>query len=216
MRDNPFAATLGTRYQILALSGGGYRGLYSIAFLEACEEAFGTACSDKFDMIVGTSIGALLAAGLSMGMPARDLKRAIIKHGPLVFKQERLTPLKRLILRAPYKTETLRTAIEDVLGKEAALTPLNELDSPLLIPTLNYTMGRTEILASRGAADQAAAQIPIIDAILASAAAPTFFPLKKVGQNQFADGGLIANAPDMVALIDRISGNYPATVPTHP
>ena len=111
-----------------------------------------------------------------MDIPAKDLKEAIIEHGPLVFKQELLTPLNRLILRASYKTEPLRTAIEDILGKEAALTPLNKLDPPLLIPAVNYTMGRTEILASRGVAGHAAAQIPIIEAILATRPHQPFSP----------------------------------------
>ena len=85
MRNNFFAATPGTRYQILTLSGGGYRGLYSVAFLEACEEAFGTACSDKFDMMAGTSIGALLAAGLSMDIPAYDTVFRVLpsRHTPV-------------------------------------------------------------------------------------------------------------------------------------
>lgn len=200
-----FSTVLSSRHQILALGGGGYRGLYSAAFLESCEEFFNTKCKEKFDLIAGTSIGALLATGLSLGIPAKDLKSAMLEHGPRIFKQKCLVSLERLILRAPYETKSLRNAIEDVIGKDAALMPLNELDAPLLISTVNYTTGRAVILESGGIAGQAATQIPIVDAILASAAAPTFFPLKKIGTDQFADGGLVANAPDMVALTSQIA-----------
>jgi patatin-like phospholipase/acyl hydrolase len=194
-----------SRYQILALSGGGYRGLYTASFLEDCETTYNAACKDKFDLIAGTSIGALLAAGLSLGVSAKALKLAMLKHGPLIFEQKRLAFLNRFFLKAPYETKVLRDAIEEVLGNDAALMPLSEVDAPLLILTVNYTTGASAILASRGVAGQAASQTPVVDAILASAAAPTFFPLKKTGTDQFADGGLIANAPDMVALIDCIA-----------
>ena len=180
MSDLP-AAPSNSRYQILALSGGGYRGLYSAFFLEACEDAFTTACSEKFDLIAGTSIGALLAAGLSLGVSAKRLKEAMLEHGPLIFEKQRLTFLNRLFLRAPYKTKPLRDAIVGVLGEQAVSTPLSELDAPLLISSVNYTTGGATILASRGAVGQAAAEVAIVDAVLASAAAPTFFPLKKTG-----------------------------------
>jgi len=198
------AVPTNSRHQILALSGGGYRGLYTACFLESCEEAFNTTCAEKFDLITGTSIGALLAAGLALGVPGRELKKAMLKHGPLIFPQNPMTFVKRLMVRAPYDTGPVRTAIADVLRDKAKM-PLNQLDTPLLIPAVNYTTGGATLYASRGVAGPAAANTSLMDAVLASAAAPTFFPLKKTGTDQFADGGLIANAPDMIALTNRIS-----------
>ncbi len=207
-----------TRYQILALSGGGFRGLYTAAVLESCEDAFNTSCENKFDLIVGTSIGALLAAGLSLGVPAKNLKAGMLKHGPLIFKKKPFRNIKRLFYGAPYYTEPLRDAIKDILGEDNSTILLSELDSPLLISAVNYTTGSASILASRGIAGENSARISIIDAILSSSAAPTFFPPffpQKKGSDQFVDGGLIANAPDMIALINGISYHRAAIEDTY-
>ncbi len=193
------------RHQILALSGGGYRGLFTASFLESCEEKFQTKCAQRFDLIAGTSIGALLAAGLALDIPATAMKSAMLKHGPLIFKQTLVTPLKRFALHSPYDSEPLKQAIFDVLTPQLAQTRLDAIDAPLLINAVNYTTGSSEIFRSRGCAGSDASEITLVDAVLASAAAPTYFPLKKIGVNQYADGGLIANAPDMVALGETLS-----------
>tara|TARA_R110000787_G_scaffold69321_2_gene154389 strand:+ start:385 stop:1350 length:966 start_codon:yes stop_codon:yes gene_type:complete len=193
------------RYQILALSGGGYRGLFTAAFLSNCEMTFKSTCADKFDLIAGTSIGALLAAGVAVGLPALTLKNAMMKHGPVIFKPKRFGFLKRLAIGAPYDTRILYSAIKDTLGAEVANTPLSRIDAPLMISAVNYTHGTTEIFRSRGLVGAKASDITLAEAVLASAAAPTFFPLVKAGTDQFADGGLVANAPDMAAILETIA-----------
>lgn len=192
------------RHQILALSGGGYRGLFSAAYLANCEATFNSKCVDRFDLIAGTSIGALLAAGLSLGVPAAKLSDAMVKHGPVIFKPKRLGFLKRLTVSAPYDTDVLSTVIKATLGEKAATTPLRKIDAPLMICAVNYTHGTTEIFRSRGLAGEKASDIVLADAVLASAAAPTFFPLVKAGTDQFADGGLVANAPDIAAVLETL------------
>ena len=61
------------RRQVLALGGGGFRGLYSALFLKHSEEHFKCKIRDRFALLTGTSIGALIAAGLAMGVSAADL-----------------------------------------------------------------------------------------------------------------------------------------------
>ena len=176
------------RYQILALSGGGYRGLFSISFLEHCEDKFQSSCFSQFDLIAGTSIGALLAAGIAFEIPASDLRAAMIKHGPLIFKKSMITPVKRLVIGSPYDTAPLKNAVIDILTSDKANKRLDELDAPLLITAVNYTNGSSQLFRSRGCAGTAASPVSVVDAVLASAAAPTYFPLKKIGVNQYADG----------------------------
>lgn len=54
-------------YRVLALDGGGLRGIFTAAVLYEAEQTFGTAFLDSFDLFVGTSTGGLLALGLASG-----------------------------------------------------------------------------------------------------------------------------------------------------
>ncbi|MGZ8284325.1 MAG: patatin-like phospholipase family protein [Allosphingosinicella sp.] len=109
-RENP-----DNRHQILALSGGGFRGLFGIAFLEHCEAHYGHGREgfwrDRFELIAGTSVGALLAAGLANGKSATMLCAAMRAHGQLIFARRFGHRARRVFRRAPYATEALRKAI---------------------------------------------------------------------------------------------------------
>lgn len=198
------------RFQILALSGGGFRGLFTADYLRRCEEAHQTPVHGHFDLIAGTSIGALIAAGLSLGRPASELCAAMTTYGPKIFARSPMTLPKRLLRAAPYSTAILDEAIEAVLTPEGAARRLDEIDQPLMITAVNYTRGTSTIFRSRGLAQAQASTATVRQAVLASAAAPTFFPLQKLETDQFADGGLVANAPDLIAITDTIAGRRAA------
>lgn len=197
------------RHQILALSGGGFRGLFGIAFLEHCERHYApdreALWRDRFELIAGTSVGALLAAGLASGKKAATLRNAMRTHGQLIFTKSVGHRTRRFLGGAPYSTETLRKAVHQILGDEAALRPLNRLDAPLLITAVDYTTGQAILFRSAGLAGKAASEVPLVDAILASAAAPTYFPMVAIARREYADGGLIANAPDLAALVEAMT-----------
>lgn len=195
------------RKQILALSGGGFRGLYTAQFLAHCEAGFNASCSQRFDFIAGTSIGALLAAGLAMGKSAGDLAAAVRQHGPTIFRRRALHWSRRIFFAAPYAQQPLRAAITAVLGEPDAARKLNTIDKPLLIASVNYSTGTDQLFLSKGVTGNrlTASDVPLVDAVLASAAAPTFFPLVRIGNNDFADGGLIVNAPDLAALTQGLT-----------
>lgn len=189
------------RVQILALSGGGYRGLYSASVLEHVEAHYGLRTSGRFDLLVGTSIGGLIAAALSLDIPAAVISAKIAEHGPRIFKRRRVwTKLKQLAVRAPYSGSALRAAVLETIGQDRAGQPLASLDKPLAICAVNFTHGRPEILRSRGLAGAGASQVSLVDAVLASAAAPTYFPPRRIATDLLIDGGLIANAPELVGV----------------
>jgi uncharacterized protein len=190
------------RFQVLALSGGGYRGLFTARLVAKCESHFNTKCSERFDLIAGTSIGALLAAGLSASIPAETLASVMADYGPKIFRKSLLTPAKRLLSSAPYQSDKILEVIRKVLGRPISEKSLRDYDFPLIIPTVNYTTGEAHIFRSKGVSGVHADDVSIEEAILASAAAPTFFPTRKIGASEYVDGGLIANAPDLVALVD--------------
>ena len=58
---------------ILCVDGGGVRGIIPLACLVRLERIHGKPCRDLFDMVAGTSTGAVIAAGLALGMSARGM-----------------------------------------------------------------------------------------------------------------------------------------------
>lgn len=80
---------MGARFQILSLSGGGYRGLYTATVLAELEEALGgTPLARSFDLITGTSVGGILALGLALEIPAARLAELFEHHGQQIFQRQ--------------------------------------------------------------------------------------------------------------------------------
>lgn len=189
------------RRQILALGGGGYRGLYSVTFLSHVEQSFGCRMATKFNLLAGTSIGGLIAAALAFEIPAATIAEKMIQHGPLIFPRRRfVTPAKQMVFRAPYSAETLKSAVIDTIGKDNVNLSMKEVKKPLAICAVSYTHGSPKIFRSWGLAGGKANDATVLQAVLSSAAAPTYFPPQVVGGETLVDGGIIANAPELVAL----------------
>lgn len=191
------------RHQILSLTGGGYRGVFTASFLAHCESEWQVDWRSRFQLFAGSSVGALIASGLAAGRTASELIAAMKKHGPTIFAPRFLGGPRRLFGTAPYRTETLKAVAEEVLGSQKNVL-LSDFTGNLIVTAVNYSEGRTVLFPSKGLAGFAAPRIKLVDAILASAAAPTYFPMVKIGDHEHADGGLVANAPDLVALIESM------------
>ena len=198
------SGTAHRRFQTLAISGGGYRGLFTAKFIASCEKEFQSKCVDRFDLIAGTSVGALLATGLAAAVPAAKLALTMEDYGPKIFRRNLFTGAKRFLLAAPYSSGPILEAVRKALGENIAKLPLCQFEAPLVITTVNYSTGQTRVFRSKGVAGREASDVKIEDAILASAAAPTFFPTWRIGPCEYIDGGLSANAPDMVAICEAL------------
>ena len=196
-------------FQILCLSGGGYRGLYTAALLEELEkkENAGKPLSQVFDLIAGTSIGGILAIGLAAGIPAKTLRESFEKNGNAIFPHffaihgHRVFPrLGTGMLRSKYDADGLRSTIEAVLGKDVTTLALEELKTDVLIASVDVTNTGPKLFG----VDGAGLATPLLDIALATSAAPTYFPEHRIDENIYVDGGLIANAPDVIALMHSL------------
>jgi predicted acylesterase/phospholipase RssA len=199
-------------YQILCLSGGGYRGLFTAVILEDLETRAGKPLRECFDLIAGTSIGGILACGIAAGVPAVTIRQEFEKLGTAVFDRHlsvfgrRLFPVPRIgLLTARYSRNGLDAAIRGVLG-DLANEKLVNIKKPLLVPAVSATSGTT-ILFESGPVAGSNASVTLRDVALATSAAPTYFPEHAIGPNSLIDGGLVANAPDAVAVIKAMSTN---------
>jgi uncharacterized protein len=73
--------------RILSIDGGGIMGTQPASFLASLEEDLDRPIGEYFDVIAGTSTGGILAIGLAMGIPARDLLDLYVRRGPHIFGQ---------------------------------------------------------------------------------------------------------------------------------
>jgi len=184
------------RFQVLCLSGGGVRGIYTACVLEGLEARAGAPLGACFDLIAGTSIGGILALGLALGKRAGEVRALVEEAGPRLFG-DRGGPLAGLF-RARYPAAPLREVIERVVGTEARL---GDLVTPLLVPAVALTAGAAQTFRSpHHGAHAAGADIRLVDVAMTTAAAPTVFPVARIGDAEYVDGGLIAHAPDALAL----------------
>ena len=189
-------------FQVLCLSGGGYRGLYTAMLLEELERD-GKPLSQVFDVIAGTSIGGILALGLAAGISAEELRKSFAAKGGAIFPTH-YTVLGRKVLprvgmglvRSRYSVDGLRDTIKQVLGAASSKT-LGELKTPVLIPSVDVTNRAPRLFGL----DKTSLSTPLLDVALATSAAPSYFPEHRYDTSVYVDGGLIANAPDVVALL---------------
>jgi len=76
--------TTGKTYKILSLDGGGAKGFYTLGVLDEIEKNMGKPIHKCFDLIFGTSTGAIIAAMLARGDSAENVKavklQAILTH----------------------------------------------------------------------------------------------------------------------------------------
>lgn len=192
-------------FRILALSGGGYLGLYSAAVLAALEEQIGEPIGRRFDLISGTSVGGIIAAAAAFELPLSQLVDYFVLHGSEIFSARslpggtvgRLLDLSRSVLGPKYSSRALQQALEQRLGKATFADALH----PLLLPAVNVTKSLTKVFKTPHASGwHGDEKVRVADAVLAACAAPAYFAAVPIGGSLFADGGLFAVAPDQVAL----------------
>ena len=170
--------------RILALSGGGVRGALSVAFLERIEqlldEKYGTEIrlGDHFDLIGGTSTGALIAGALAMGYRTQQIKAFYVEHAASVFRPR---SWNLPILQSKFDDDGLRAQIEGVLG-DRRLSSLDLITGFALV-TKRMDTGSVWTLANNphapywesGEGFIGNKHFPLSNLVRASTAAPHFF-----------------------------------------
>ncbi len=190
-------------FYILALEGGGTRGIYTAQLLAKIEQAFGTHIRTCFDLIVGTSTGAIIAGAAVSDIPMTDIVELFETETPYIFR--------RRWYRIPlFLSKYPNQKLAQVIAKHLPATPLSEIATPLMVTSSEIAKSEVYIFRSDyGCGDSEPAptgkDVNLRDAILASCAAPTFFAPKSVDNFLLADGGLWANNPSTVAFTEALS-----------
>jgi patatin-like phospholipase/acyl hydrolase len=193
-------------FQILSLSGGGYLGLYTAAVLSAIEDRIKAPIATRFDLIAGTSVGGIIALGIANEIPAANIQKAFEEDGTGIFSARRApqTSVGKIydVLRSAfgpkYGSTALRASVIKIIGSE---TVIGDLKHPCLIPTVSLTKGGPQIFKTDHHSDfRSDYRLKAVDVALATSAAPTYFPVAEIGDGLYADGGLYANSPDLIAV----------------
>ncbi|RQH00139.1 CBASS cGAMP-activated phospholipase [Paraburkholderia dinghuensis] len=183
-----------SRFQILALSGGGYRGLFTARILAEIEQQIGARIGTRFDLVTGTSIGGILALAVALEIPAQKMVELFEKHGEAIFRKRFSI---RGIFRSQYSNQTLlqHLSSDEVFGQRV----LGECLHPVIVPSINYTRGDPVVFKTPHHADfKTDHHHRIVDVAMATSAAPIFFPRYVFNNCQYVDGGLFANTPGLL------------------
>src|SRR5690348_8679721 len=126
-------------YRILALDGGGLRGVFTAAALVEAEDAFGAEFVESFDLLVGTSTGGIIALGLAAGRTCRDMLEMYRRLGAETFSRPRHL---RRFSRPKYDRRRLDELLRSEFGDQ---TRLNDLRKPVCITAYELVRGATRV-----------------------------------------------------------------------
>lgn len=190
------------KFQILSLDGGGIRGLFSAAILAAIEQDLSTNIVDHFDLITGTSTGGIIAVALGMGMRPREIVDFYIQEGPKIFSNKfGIKNLQQWYTRK-YSQKYLVNALKECFNERK----FGESIKRLVIPA--YNIGEDDVYIFRTPHSKRLRRdykVPAWKVALATSSAPTFFPCCNCVNNiRLIDGGVWANNPSMVGIIEAI------------
>ncbi|EKK00115.1 patatin-related protein [Rhodopirellula baltica SH28] len=213
-------------FKILSLDGGGIRGAFTAAVLAEIENRLQRPIGDYFDLVAGTSTGGLIAAAVATGVSASTIVDFYKEKGPEVFtprptyKPKKIgrkvgMPVARFaakkavgvqlddVLQTKYEAGPLRSAVEGVFGQQL----MGDITRcRLVVPAVDVTAGRTIVLKTPHIPGMTRDRhYKVADILMATTAAPTFFPHATLGENgAVVDGGLWANNPSLVAYTEAM------------
>ena len=194
-------------FRILALSGGGARGVFQAQFLARLEDELGAPIRERFDLIAATSTGALVGLALASGVPAKDLAGFYLDHAEEVFKPSGfLTKARSMTQKGPrYDVRVLKRLLNRLLADPdtGRIPTLGELPGQVAICACVLNTLRGHVFTPESDPSWS-----VVDVALASAAAPTYFaPVRgRSGHQGYVDGGLWANDPTWAAIDHAIHG----------
>lgn len=188
--------------RVLALDGGGAKGFYTLGVLKEIEAMIGLPLHQKFDLVFGTSTGAIIASLIALGHSADSILELYRKHVPTVMSQK----------TAQARSQALKNLAREVFGNAT----FNDVKTGVGIVTARWLTERPMIF--KGNVTQAHGRtstfvpgfgVSIADAVRASCSAYPFFERTVVrtsmGEDiELIDGGYCANNPTLYALADAV------------
>lgn len=184
------------KFKILSFDGGGIKGALSVEILSRVINKYPNFLKE-IDLFTGTSTGSIIAALLAKGIPIEELKRMYSKEiAGEIFSNSKLN-----IIKPKYNNNSLKKIISHYFDDNFKI---NDFKKYIFIPAFYLGDKHTESwepVFFNNLSKNNTSDITARDAILASSAAPTYFP----SYNNYIDGGVVANSPTAISLISTLS-----------
>ena len=199
------------RFRILSIDGGGIRGVFPATLLGELERRHtgGRPIGKYFDLVAGTSTGGILA--LAAGLTAGELQDLYVRRGPEIFPRLVGGWLGRVIgwLTWPWYLGNAcydRKALREILGETLGDRTIGDAKVRLCVPCFDGRHSEVYVFKTPHHPDYRTDRFdPMIRAALATAAAPAYFRPLVEGGYTFVDGGVWANNPSMLAVIEALT-----------
>lgn len=203
--------------RVLSLDGGGVKGVLTLGMLKILEDELRRRAggspefrlADYYDLIGGTSTGAIIASGLALGLSVDELTDLYMRIGPDVFGR---SVGDGVFLQSKFESKRLRRALQGVLTTKTLGT--QDLRTGLAILAKRIDTGSAWVVTNHPLSafyDPPSdsnifpnKRYRLVDLVLASAAAPTFFDevtidiefdekRRPIQKGYFVDGAVSAN-----------------------
>ncbi|MBB4375100.1 putative acylesterase/phospholipase RssA [Bradyrhizobium sp. cir1] len=188
--------------RVLSLDGGGAKGFYTLGVLREIEGMLGCRLHEKFDLIFGTSTGAIIAALLALGRSVAEISNLYEEHVPTVMKRKSRSDKSAAL--AKLGDDVFKDAsFKDMKTAVGIVTTRWVIERPMIFKTsIEQAHGRMGTFSPGFG-------VRVSDAVQASCSAFPFFDRKVVktdrgDQIELIDGGYCANNPTLYAIADAI------------
>ncbi|HEY5276385.1 MAG TPA: patatin-like phospholipase family protein [Coriobacteriia bacterium] len=204
------------RYNLLALDGGGIRGVIPARVLQEIEQRTGRAVAELFDLVAGTSTGGILALGLTMpgpdGQPAQsaaDMLALYMEQGDRIFPDSVLLKVETLWGLADVRYPA--GPLEELLDSRFGDTLLSQALTEVVIPSYDLSAPAPFFFKREYARDETHTwDVRMAQVARATSAAPTYFDpavlpaFEQEGEHALIDGGTFANNPAVSGYVDGL------------
>ncbi len=189
-------------FNVLSLDGGGAKGVFSIGVLVEVAAVLGRPLHEFFDLIYGTSTGAIIAAAIAVGMPPVEIEELYMGHIPRIMKcftrRGRSAELRKC-LEGTFGNKTFGDC-RTMLGVVA--TERNDKRPVIFKTSMDLAHGRQATFVPGFGCTLA-------EAVEASCSAYPFFQSRRLktsnqGEMDLIDGGFSANNPTLLAYADAL------------
>lgn len=209
-------------FRVVSFSGGGYKGVFSLRIVEELEHSIlgldtgdlarHGRIQDCTDAFVGTSVGAIIAAGLAIGKSPDELLKIFFENGEKIFPGESGPGY----FRSRYWKG--KRNLDEILQKTFGDRRFRDLEVPCYVSAVDVETGNTLLVGGFNGSQLHFEDCLIWEAVSASVSAPTYFPFKRYeftkgdrensgSSGWLVDGGLSSNAPELLACAD-LSKNF--------
>ena len=207
------------KYRILAIDGGGVRGLIPIQCLKSIEERLrkkvgnlNANIMDYFDLVSGVSVGSILmslliapeiAGSKKAKYTVEEAHKILYEQIPYVFHASTFSRIKSML---GIKQDTVTKHLENVLHHHLGDMYLSEAIRPFVTVSYDVMRRHTKIFSSIEAQHKEWLDFYLRDVCRAGSAAPTYFEPANITSRTGVrypciDGGITANNPSLFALV---------------